>query len=239
MESKNTIEVCLSPALLHTYNLENKIVVIIDVLRATSTICAALEHGVQSIIPVSSINDCMEYAGKENYLLAAEREAQLPEGFIYGNSPHHYINKTGLKNKKLVLTTTNGTKMLLMAKAAETIAIGAFVNIDALCAWIVKQNKNVLMACSAWKDKVNMEDSVFAGGVAYKLSNTHEAICDSGKMMKQIYSIAKNDILQYHMDAHHWSRLTKLGAEKDLIYCFTENASAVVPVLNNNELILV
>ena len=104
---KPTIEICLSPSLLHTYNLEGKIAVVIDVLRATSTICTALHYGAESVIPVASIDECMVYQNHPNHLLAAERDAKLPEGFVYGNSPKQYMTDE-VKNKTLVLTTTNG-----------------------------------------------------------------------------------------------------------------------------------
>jgi len=230
---KPTIEVCLSPALLHTYSLENKIAVVIDVLRATTTICAALEFGVEKIIPVSSIEECESYNNHKDYLLAAERDAQLPNGFVYGNSPHQYMNNE-VKEKTLVLTTTNGTKMLHLCKSADQIVIGSFVNIDAISEYLKHQNKSVIMACSAWKDKVNMEDSIMAGGVLHRLKNDFSFACDSGKMLEQLYQIAKADIYEFHRQANHFGRLTNLGAVDDLKYCLTENKTNVVPVLKQN-----
>jgi 2-phosphosulfolactate phosphatase len=230
---KPTIEVCLSPALLHTYSLENKIAVVIDVLRATTTICAALEYGVEKIIPVSSIEECESFGNHKDYLLAAERDAQLPNGFVYGNSPHQYMNNA-VKEKTLVLTTTNGTKMLHLCKSADQIVIGSFVNIDAVANYLLQQNKSVIMACSAWKDKVNMEDSIMAGGVLHRLKNDFSFACDSGKMLEQLYQIAKSDIYEFHRQANHFGRLTNLGAADDLKYCLTENKTNVVPVLKQN-----
>jgi 2-phosphosulfolactate phosphatase len=232
---KPTIEVCLSPALLHTYSLENKIAVVIDVLRATTTICAALEYGVEKIIPVSTLEACLTYSKNEDYLLAAERDAQLPEGFIYGNSPHQYMNKF-VKNKTLVLTTTNGTKMLHLCLSAEQIAIGSFVNIDALSNYLLQQNKPVIMACSAWKDKVNMEDSLMAGGVLHRLKNDFTFACDSGRMMEQLYQTAKTDIYEFHRQANHFGRLMNLGAAADLKYCLTENKTHVIPILKGDSI---
>ncbi|MEN9521892.1 MAG: hypothetical protein RL065_269 [Bacteroidota bacterium] len=230
---KPTIEVCLSPALLHTYNLENKIAVVIDVLRATTTICAAFEYGVEKIIPVSSIDECLTYKSQTNYLLAAERDAQLPEGFTYGNSPHQYMNNE-VRNKTLVLTTTNGTKMLHLCLTANQIVIGSFVNIDAISKYLLQQNKPVIMACSAWKDKVNIEDSLMAGGVLHRLKNDFTFACDSGKMMEQLYQIAKDDIYEFHKQANHFGRLINLGASDDLKYCLTENKTNVVPILKQD-----
>lgn len=233
-----TIEVCLSPSLLHTYNLEGKIAVVIDVLRATSTICTALHYGAEAVIPVSSIDECMAYSNVPNHLLAAERDAKLPEGFSYGNSPKQYMTDE-IKQKKLVLTTTNGTKMLHLCHAAETIAIGAFTNIDALADFLIEQKKPVLMACSAWKDKVNVEDSLMAGGIVHRLKNNFTMACDSSKMMEQLYAIAKNNLYEFHRMANHFGRLQNLGADFDLKFCLTENQTPVVPVLKNKQLIAV
>jgi 2-phosphosulfolactate phosphatase len=233
-----TIEVCLSPSLLHTYNLEGKIAVVIDVLRATSTICTALHYGAKAVIPVATIDECLTFKNKSEHLLAAERDAKLPEGFVFGNSPKQYMTDE-VKNKTLVLTTTNGTKMLHLCLAAETIAIGAFVNIDALADFLLQQQKPVLVACSAWKDKVNMEDSLMAGGIVHRLKNNFTMACDSSKMMEKLYHDAKNNLYEFHRTANHFSRLQNLGAAFDLQFCLTENKTPVVPVLKEKKLVTV
>jgi 2-phosphosulfolactate phosphatase len=233
---KPTIEVCLSPALLHTYNLQNKIAVVIDVLRATSTICTALHNGASKIIPVASIDECMAYSIHSDYLLAAERDAKLPDGFVYGNSPKQY-NTDKIKNKTIVLTTTNGTKMLHLCLGAEQIVIGSFGNMDALANYLLQQNKPVIMACSAWKDKVNMEDSIMAGGIVHRLKNNFTMACDSARMMEQQYAIAKNNIYEAHRIANHFGRLLDLGAADDLKFCLTENNTPVVPVLQGDSIV--
>ncbi|MEY2828466.1 MAG: hypothetical protein RIQ33_324 [Bacteroidota bacterium] len=232
---KPTIEVCLSPALLHTYNLQNKIAVVIDVLRATSTICTALHFGASKIIPVASIDECKAYSIHPDYLLAAERDAKLPDGFEYGNSPQQY-KTPAIKNKTIVLTTTNGTKMLHLCLAADQIVIGSFGNMDALANYLLGQNKSVIMACSAWKDKVNMEDSIMAGGIVHRLKNDFDLACDSAKIMEQQYAISKNNIYEAHRIANHFGRLLNLGAADDLKFCFTENNTPIVPVLQGDSI---
>jgi 2-phosphosulfolactate phosphatase len=235
---KPTIEVCLSPALLHTYSITNKIVIVIDVFRATSTICAALHNGLKSIIPVSSISDCLTYEGNPGYLLAAERDAKLPEGFTYGNSPFHYINNPEIVNKTLVLTTTNGTKLIQMVKGAEEVLIGSFPNINVLSSYLISQNKSILLACAAWKDRVNIEDSLFAGGIVHRLKNQFHLGCDSSKIMEQIYSTAKLDLKKYIQSAHHYNRLLNLGVPEDIDYCISENIAPVIPSFINNHIII-
>ena len=168
-QNKPGIEVCLSPDLIYQHQLQNKTVVVVDVLRATSTMCSALFNGVESIIPVAGIDECIAFRGKENHILAAERDAKTPEGFDYSNSPLLYQDPK-VVGKTLVLSTTNGTKILSMVKGdASQVVIGAFVNIDAIASYLLERNQDILIACAAWKGRPNMEDSLFAGGLAHRL----------------------------------------------------------------------
>lgn len=226
------IEVCLSPDLLYQHELQNKTVVVVDVLRATSTMCSALFHGVHNIIPVAGIDECLSYKGKDNHILAAERDAKTPEGFEYSNSPLLYHNPA-VVGKTLVLSTTNGTKILSMVKSdASQVVIGAFVNIDAIAAYLLERNQDIVIACAAWKGRVNMEDSLFAGGLAHRLKEHFNFVDDSVRMMSDLYENINKDLYTYHTKANHFNRLKALGASADFEYCFIENAAPVVPVLH-------
>src|ERR1700722_2690178 len=142
---KNTIEVCFSPHSFPLYPHEECIVVVIDVLRATSSMCTALHYGVEKILPVASILEARNYQSK-GFLVAAERQAQKVEGFDLGNSPFEYM-KPELKGKVIVFTTTNGTQAIRAAKDAYKIAIGSFLNLSALCEWLTTQHKNIILLC--------------------------------------------------------------------------------------------
>jgi 2-phosphosulfolactate phosphatase len=230
-QNKPGIEVCLSPDLIYQHELQNKTVVVVDVLRATSTMCSALFHGVDSIIPVAGIDDCLSFRGKENHILAAERDAKTPEGFDYSNSPLLYHDEK-VVGKTLVLSTTNGTKILSLVKGdASQVVIGAFVNIDAIASYLLERNQNIIIACAAWKGRPNMEDSLFAGGLAYRLKEHFNLLDDSCRMMSDLYSNINKDLYTYHTKANHFNRLKALGALADFEYCFKENAAPVVPVL--------
>lgn len=227
-----SIEVCLSPDLIYQHDLKHKTVVVVDVLRATSTMCSALFHGVKNIIPVAGIDECLNYRGQENHILAAERDAKTPEGFDYSNSPLLY-HDSKVKDKTLVLSTTNGTKILAMVKHdAAQVVIGAFVNIDAIAKYLKDRNQSIVIACAAWKGRVNMEDSLFAGGLAYRLKEHFSLADDSTRMLSDLYSYINNDLYNYHTKANHFNRLKALGASADFEYCFIENAAPIVPVLN-------
>ncbi len=142
MDSRKHVEVCFTPGEYDYYKDEYEIVVVIDVLRATSAICSAFQNGVKALIPVPTVEEAREYQAK-GYLVGAERKGQIVEGFDFGNSPYSYM-KPELVDQEVVLSTTNGTKAIDVAKDAETVVIGALNNLDALCDWLIKQNKNTL-----------------------------------------------------------------------------------------------
>ena len=182
MKDLPRLEVCLSPSLLHLYDTKGAIVVIIDVFRATSTIAAALHNGAKCVIPVASVAECIETGRRiENSITAGERDGKIAEGLEYGNSPTEYPNEF-VAGRTLVLTTTNGTRLLHMVKdEADTVITGSFLNLKAVCDFLLQQNKNVLLGCSAWKDKFNLEDTLFAGAVANCVKGRFDINCDSTK----------------------------------------------------------
>jgi 2-phosphosulfolactate phosphatase len=237
--SKPNLYTCLSPALLHLYDVSNSIVVIIDVLRATSTIATALQNKAASIIPVDSVTECIALGQKLNAVTAGERDGQVAAGLQHGNSPFEY-NTDFIGGKTLVLTTTNGTKLLHMAlaKGASTIITGAFVNLSAVCNYLLAQNKNVLLGCAAWKDKVNLEDSLFAGAVIHKIGEHFDINCDASIMAKNMYSQAKHDLLKFMEPASHFKRLSGFGLQKDLAYCLSEDQVQVLPIYKNGALVV-
>src|SRR5258706_14900003 len=114
MNNKPALYTSLSPSLIHLYDLSNSVVVIIDVFRATSTIAAALYNGARAVIPVDSVPKAIEISRSIGGIAAGERDGMIAEGLEHGNSPLEY-GKDFIENKTLVLTTTNGTRLLHMA----------------------------------------------------------------------------------------------------------------------------
>jgi 2-phosphosulfolactate phosphatase len=131
--NSRSIQVVFSPAMFPVY-FDNKdvAVVVIDVLRATTAICAAFDAGVKEVIPVSTIEEAQAYKDM-GYLVGAERKAEIVPGFDFGNSPLTFKNTDKFKNKSIVLTTTNGTRAIEAAQEASHLLIGAFTNLDAVC----------------------------------------------------------------------------------------------------------
>src|SRR6185312_11340150 len=165
----NELNVCLTPALIPLYNVGDYIVVIIDIFRATSSICYGIENGAEAIIPVSQVEECAAYRERGlDYLLAAERDGAVVDGFDFGNSPFSYTTEK-VAGKTVVLTTTNGTHALHISRGAKKIVTGSFLNLTALCNWLKKQDENILLVCAGWKNNFNLEDTFFAGAVIEQL----------------------------------------------------------------------
>lgn len=239
-KKKPELYTCLSPALLHLYDISDSVVVIIDILRATSTITTALKNGAKAIIPVDSVPDCIRIGKQIAAITAGERDGQIAEGLQYGNSPFEYPEEF-IAGKTLVLTTTNGTRLLHMAldKGAKEIIIGAFSNLDTVCDYLIKKNKPVLLACAAWKDRVNIEDTLFAGAVVQKVKDQFTINCDASQMASAIYTEAKSDLFEFmkNKEASHYKRLSSFGLEKDIRFCLTSNTSNILPVYADGKLI--
>lgn len=234
--NKTRVEVCFSPSQYHLYKQEFDIVVVIDVLRATSAICAGLENGIHAIIPVSSVDEALALK-KKGIPAAAERDGQVVEGFDFGNSPYSFMNPE-LKGKTVALTTTNGTKAIQLASDMPTVVIGALSNLDALCAWLIQQEKNVMILCSGWKDKFNLEDTICAGAIADSLisSKKYAAEEDSTIAAKFISRSAKENIFSFLKASSHRKRLKRLNLNEDVKYCLTPNTVTAIPYLVDGQL---
>lgn len=233
----NRIEVCFSPGEYHLYEADFQLVVVLDVLRATSAICTAMEYGLKEIIPVASVEDARKLQS-EGYLAAAERGGQIVEGFDMGNSPFSYM-EPALKGKSVVLTTTNGTKAINMAKDKETVVIGSLNNLDALCHWLIRQRRDILVLGSGWKDKFNLEDTICAGAIADKCLKSGRFFADEDSTVaaKFIYRSARDNMFAFLKASSHRRRLRELNLNEDVKYCLTPNNCSAIPVLENGSLV--
>src|ERR1700761_5589306 len=214
----NNLHVCLTPALIPLFKVEDYIVVVIDIFRATTSICYGIDNGAEAIIPVSQVEECLAYQELHpEYLLAAERNGEVVSGFDFGNSPFSYT-KEKVNGKTIVLTTTNGTHALHLSRGAKKVVIGSFLNLTAVCNWLKDQHENVLLVCSGWKNNFNLEDTLFAGAVTEQLKGNY-ILDDAAIAAAGLYQIAKNDLRGYLKQSSHSARLEKLGIEEDIRFC--------------------
>ncbi|MCR6720198.1 MAG: 2-phosphosulfolactate phosphatase [Chitinophagaceae bacterium] len=231
MNNKPTLYTSLSPALLNLYDLNNSVVVIIDVFRATSTIASALYNGAKCVIPVDSVPKAIEISRSIGGIAAGERDGKIADGLEHGNSPLEYTREF-VEGRTLVLTTTNGTRLLHMAleRGAETIISGSFPNLSAVVDYLASKGKNVVLGCAGWKDRFNLEDTLFAGAVIHRLKKHFTIHCDSSLMAEQMYTKHKNNLIDFAPKLTHYHRLVeRFGLIDDIRYCLTPDLANVLP----------
>ena len=232
------LSVCLSPKLFECYNTENNIIVIIDLFRATSVISTAFEYGVSKIIPVTSLEDALKFKNKKNHILAAERNTKLVEGFNYGNSPYHYMEKN-ITGKTLVLTTTNGTKAINLAKGNKIIT-ASYINFHSVVNYLNSSNNDVTILCSGWKNFLNLEDTILAGHIALVLmkNGLFSSDCESVKISKQIYLNSRGDVLEFLSNSAYRKRNNSEELIRDTEFCLSPKIkSQIIPMFEDNYLI--
>lgn len=232
-----SLHVCLSPSLLPLYQVDEYIAVIVDIFRATSSICYGIENGAEAIIPVAEVDECIAYRDKEaGLLLAAERNGEVVAGFDFGNSPFSYT-KEKVGGKTVVLTTTNGTHALHLSRSAKKIVIGSFLNLTSLCNWLKTQNENILLVCAGWKNNFNLEDTLFSGAVVDQLKSRDYKTDDAAIAANDLYQLAKNDLNGYLAKTSHSERLKKLGIEADIAFCLNVDIATAIPILHGQRLV--
>ncbi|MDO5570061.1 MAG: 2-phosphosulfolactate phosphatase [Bacteroidales bacterium] len=231
------IEICFSPALINQYVKKDSVVVVTDVFRASTTICTAFANGAKSIIPVESQQEAIDYKAK-GYLTGAERKVARCDFADFGNSPFEYTPDK-VSGKEIVLTTSNGTRAIKAASDCFLLLIGAFVNLRAVAERCQKESRDVLIVCAGWKDRICVEDSLFAGALTSCLleDDRFQAASDGTRIAVSLWHHANKDFNKYMMKSEHAQRLLAGGFEDDLNYCLKQSIFDVVPELNGNKLI--
>ena len=226
------VHVCFSPELYSAYADNDPIVVVIDVLRATTAICVAIDSGAERVIPVVNVTVARDYLDK-GYIVGAERGGDIVDGFEYGNSPSDY-DGDHVKGKTIVLTTSNGTYAIAAAREATNVAIGAFINLDAIVDWLCShEGKEVVLLCAGWKRKFNLEDTLLAGAIVERLKSLDKVkeLTDSGIAASHLYRGARDDLFGFLEGSSHRRRLRRLDITKDVKFCLSLNKTDVVPIL--------
>jgi 2-phosphosulfolactate phosphatase len=234
---KNKIEVCYTPAIFESYQHPEAIVIVVDVLRATSAICTAFMNGVKQIIPVGTIEEAQLFK-QRGYLVAAERDGLVLDFADFGNSPYNFT-RDRIEGKTIVYSTTNGTQAIQMASACYKVAVGAFLNLSAICQWACNQNRDIIVLCAGWKNRYSLEDSLLAGAITEKVLqyNTYFTHCDSAITSLDLWQLAKPDLVGYIQKAAQRSRLRKNGLDDVIEYCHTTDLTRIIPIFDNGVLI--
>ena len=224
------IETILSPLLFKQIDsIEKKIVVVIDILRATSTITTIIDNGAKALIAVVDEANALKYKN-EDYLIGGERNGETISGFDFGNSPFHY-KKNLVKDKTIILTTTNGTKCIEMSSNASDVVIGSFLNLSAVANYLKNKDKDIVLFCAGWKDKVNLEDSLFAGALAQKLTNAE--LDDSTLLCLDAFEMSGKNLIKTLQKSNHFQRLERKGVIRDIEYCCKLDTTNIVPILKD------
>ena len=234
----NQVEVCLTPELIDQFELKNKIVVAVDIFRATSCMVTGMAHGVKSIHPVGSVEECLDLGLKEGMITAGERGGKKLEEFTIGNSPYEYM-RDEFEDKSIVVTTTNGTRTILASLEADQILIGAFLNLRAVANYLSTCRKDIVIHCAGWKGTVNIEDTLFAGALIEEIKASHKVMGDPSLMAHQLYRANAHDLMEIAKESSHAQRLATFGIGKDIEFCMNQSLYSVLPEFKNGKLIAI
>lgn len=232
----NKIEVCVSPALYPYYENPDAIVVVTDVLRASSAIVTAFMNGVERIIPVGTLEEAKAYKEK-GFMVAAERDGLVRDFADFGNSPYNFTPER-VAGKQIVYSTTNGTNAIHLASSGSQVLIGAYLNLSALAKYIRKEQKDLLILCAGWKNKFNLEDTLFAGALAQLVleDDQYQSICDATLGSIDLYNAANDDMMGYISKVAQNGRLKKNNLDDVIGYCHEIDLTELIPVLNEDHL---
>ncbi|HGE71466.1 TPA: 2-phosphosulfolactate phosphatase [Candidatus Poribacteria bacterium] len=234
------IDVAFTPETIDPLNIYDKSVLIVDILRATSTIVTAIENGASYLIPVNTPEEAFKLYEQlnKNAILGGEIEGKRIKGFHLGNSISEYTSSI-VKGKAIIMRTTNGTRAINACKSAKNLVIGCFLNKTACCRYIIELGCDILIVCSGKEGSFGIEDAVFAGACVnvfgQLMSNIEKT--DSALACEMMYQQSKSDILGLLRKSEHGKYLINISLEDDLILCAKEDISTVVPIYFEGKII--
>lgn len=236
------IDLAFSPGELEKKDLREKAVVVIDALRATSTMIVAFENGCSAFIPVLTVEEARKLAADRrdlDLLLGGERRALPVEGFHLGNSPRDYRPEK-VKGKVVIMTTTNGTQALIAARGAAEVFIGAFLNLSALSHRLIGAGRDVIIACAGEKGFFCLEDTICGGAIVDRLEKADIPISksDSAMAAKVLYEYFENDIYRMLLESEWGQYLESVGLGKDIRICAQVDSSRLIPVYREGKIFL-
>lgn len=234
------VDLAFTPEELEKKEMEGKSVVVIDALRATSTMIVALENGCSAFIPVATVEEARELVAEHpDYLLAGERRAFPLEGFHLGNSPRDY-RPDRIKGRTIIMTTTNGTRALIASQRGAEIFIGSFLNLAALARRLAETGRDLLLACSGEKGFFCLEDTVCGGAIVQRLEKNDLYLeqTDAARAAKVLYEHCETDVYGMLCNSEWGVYLESLGLGKDVRICAQIDSSKLVPVYREGKIFL-
>lgn len=216
----------------------HKTAVVIDVLRATSTIGAALSAGAASVLPAETVMDAKSLQ-RPGDLLGGERFCRRIAGFDLGNSPSEYDSDT-VKGRRIILTTTNGTRAIHKSTRADHVIAASLLNAEACAACALELKRDVVVMCAGSHDEFAIEDGLCAGLLLHHLREQGTVAVetdDFGTAMASLYGDNRDNIENILAYSASGKRLIKLGQRNDIAYCAGVNTLSVVPYLSGDVLV--
>jgi len=219
--------------------LRDQTVVVIDVLRAGSTITTALANGAKEIIPVNTVERAVKLSGSlfgDHILRGGERQGKMIEGFDLGNSPLEYTAEL-VRGKGIIYSTTNGSRAIEKARYAGDVVVGGFVNLSAMRNYLMRMEKDFVVLCSGNSGKFSMEDSVCAGMLLHLLHGETQnslTMTDSALAARSLYKEFGRSIPKMVRSTEHGAYLASIGLANDLEYCAEVDALDALPHMVGN-----
>lgn len=237
IDMPGSVEVCFSPALYGEFHDPQAVVLVTDILRATSAICTAFMNGTEVLIPVETIEEAREFKSR-GFTVAAERDGIKLDFADFGNSPFNFTPEM-VCGRTIVYSTTNGTEAIHLASGSHQVVIGSFLNLDASVEYLASMNRDVVVLCAGWKDKFNLEDSVHAGAIVDLLVTRYgfRTGCDSALAAWDLWRLAKDNLEAYLDKCAQRERLRKSKLDDVIGYCLHPNITSIVPVFHEGKLI--
>ncbi|MDR3704442.1 MAG: 2-phosphosulfolactate phosphatase [Paludibacteraceae bacterium] len=232
------IDVIITAGTVQASQAEGNIAVVIDVLRASSVICTALQNEAKAVIPVETLEEAFEFR-TENCLLAGERKGFKPEGFNLGNSPFEYKPEI-IAGKDIILSTTNGTQAIKNSRDATEIIVASFLNIDTVCNYLLSQPLDVCIVCAGTENRFSLDDALCAGNIISILcaKSNSVSLTDSAFSHKTLYESMGSNLQQALQDGcFHYGYLKNNGFASDVDFCLQKNIFNILPKLSNNRII--
>lgn len=225
------VDVAFTPAALPPAELAGATALVIDVLRASTTIVTALAHGCLEVLPVAEVDEARRRArGLSGALLAGERGGDPPAGFDLGNSPLEFT-RARVAARTIVFTTSNGTRALLAARPAVAVGVAGFVNLSAAADWALGQQRDLVVVCAGELGARSLEDETCAGLLVDRVLAVEPGAVATAAATAAVAGARPyaKDLARLAHDAPHARHLAAHGRGADVAACLALDTFVLVP----------